>query len=76
MALVTIVHDDVNRANANGKMHLEVYLHAYTNGTEARTALSRYFSFYNSRRSHQALEYRTPDEAFFAGLTVSTSVAA
>ena len=40
----------------------EVYLHAYTNGTEARTALSRYFGFYNERRSHQAVGYRTPDE--------------
>ena len=46
----------------------EVYLHAYTNGTEARTALSRYFGFYNARRSHQALEYRTPDEAYFGAL--------
>jgi hypothetical protein len=25
----------------------EVYLHAYANGTEAREALTRYFSFYN-----------------------------
>ena len=25
----------------------EVYLHAYANGTEARTALTRYFSSYN-----------------------------
>ena len=25
----------------------EVYLHAYSNGTEAREALTRYFSFYN-----------------------------
>jgi putative transposase len=40
----------------------EVYLHAYTNGTEARTALTRYFSFYNAHRSHRALEYQTPDE--------------
>jgi len=39
----------------------EVYLHGYANGTEARTALTRYFGFYNARRSHQALEYRTPD---------------
>jgi putative transposase len=28
----------------------EVYLHAYLNGTEARTGLTRYFSFYNARR--------------------------
>ena len=38
----------------------EVYLHAYANGTEARTCLTRYFSFYNIRRSHQALAYRIP----------------
>jgi putative transposase len=54
----------------------EVYLHAYTNGTEARTALTRYFSFYNARRSHQALEYRRPDEVYFDGLAAATPIAA
>jgi putative transposase len=54
----------------------EVYLHAYTDGTEARTGLTRYFSFYNARRSHQALEYRRPDEVYFAGLAASTPAAA
>lgn len=54
----------------------EVYLHAYTNGTEARAALIRYFGFYNARRSHQALEYRTPDELYFDGLAASTPIAA
>ena len=54
----------------------EVYLHAYTNGTAARTALTRYFGFYNARRSHQALEYRTPDEVYFDGLAASTPSAA
>ena len=54
----------------------EVYLHAYANGTEARTALTRYFSFYNTRRSHQALGYRTPDEVYFDGLAASTPIAA
>lgn len=54
----------------------EVYLHGYANGTEARTALTRYFSFYNARRSHQALEYRTPDEVYFEALAVSTPMAA
>jgi putative transposase len=53
-----------------------VYLHGYANGTEARMALTRYFSFYNARRSHQALEYRTPDELYFAALAASTSKAA
>jgi len=54
----------------------EVYLHAYTNGTEARAGLTRYFSFYNARRSHQALEYRTPDEVYFEALAASTPIAA
>jgi putative transposase len=54
----------------------EVYLHAYTNGTEARTALTRYFSFYNTRRSHQALEYRRPDEVYFEARAASTPIAA
>jgi putative transposase len=54
----------------------EVYLHGYSNGTEARSALSRYFSFYNARRSHQALEYRTPDELYFEALAATTPMAA
>jgi putative transposase len=54
----------------------EVYLHAYANGTEARTGLTRYFSFYNARRFHQTLEYRTPDEAYFAGLATTAPIAA
>jgi putative transposase len=54
----------------------EVYLHGYTNGTEARTSLTKYFSFYNTRRSHQSLEYRTPDEVYFEALAASTPMAA
>jgi putative transposase len=54
----------------------EVYLHGYTNGTEARTSLTKYFSFYNARRSHQALEYQTPDEVYFQALAASTPMAA
>jgi putative transposase len=54
----------------------EVYLHGYTNGTQARTSLTKYFSFYNARRSHQALEYRTPDEVYFEALAASTAMAA
>ena len=54
----------------------EVYLHGYANGTEARTSLTRYFSFYNVRRSHQTLEYRTPDEVYFEALAASTPMAA
>ena len=42
----------------------EVYLKAYGNGLEARRGLREYFRFYNHRRPHQALGYRTPAEVF------------
>ena len=42
----------------------EVYLKAYENGTQARHGLGDYFEFYNSRRRHQALNRRTPDEVY------------
>jgi putative transposase len=42
----------------------EVYLHAYASGSEARRSLTRYFSFYNGRRVHEALDYATPDEVY------------
>ena len=44
----------------------EVYLHAYDSPREANAALERYLRFYNGRRPHQALDNRTPDEAYFA----------
>ena len=43
----------------------EVYLHAYDGVVEARGSISRYISFYNSRRPHLSLDRRTPDEAYF-----------
>ena len=52
------------------------YLNGYANATEARTSLTRYFSFYNERRSHQSLEYRTPDEVYFGALAASKQIAA
>ena len=42
----------------------EVYLKAYVNGLEAHRGLREYFRFYNERRPHQALGYRTPAEVF------------
>ena len=43
----------------------EVYLHDYLSPREARQALTRYFTFYNHKRLHQALDYRTPAEVYF-----------
>jgi putative transposase len=38
----------------------EVYLNEYNSPREARAGISRYMEFYNYRRIHQALGYRTP----------------
>jgi len=51
----------------------EVYLRDYQTVAEARYGLGRYFEFYNNRRFHQALDYRTPSEAY--ARAVGTSVA-
>ena len=45
----------------------EVFLHAYDDLDEARAGIGRYFDFYNFKRPHQSLGYRTPD-AFYRGV--------
>ena len=45
----------------------EVFLRDYADPVEARQGLKAYFRFYNEQRPHQALEYRTPAEVYFAG---------
>ena len=42
----------------------EVYLHAYDSVTAARTGITRYLAFYNTRRPHQSLDGRTPDTVY------------
>ena len=44
----------------------EVYLHEYQNPREARKRLGEYLAFYNYKRLHQALAYRTPAEIYSA----------
>ena len=43
----------------------EVYLHAYADVPEARAAIGKYLTFYNSKRPHSSLDRRTPDQAYF-----------
>ena len=42
----------------------EVYLSEYECPREARRGLSRYLSFYNEGRPHQALRYLTPAQVY------------
>src|SRR5271154_5853224 len=54
--------------------HEEVYLRAYDSVGEARASLSRYFTFYNTKRPHSSLDARTP-ECFYYDHLPQTAVA-
>ncbi len=41
-----------------------VYLQSYRTVDDTREGLSEYFNFYNRRRKHQALGYRTPEQLY------------
>lgn len=45
-----------------------VYLYGFENITEACNAISNYISFYNEKRPHQSLGYKTPNEVHFANI--------
>lgn len=42
----------------------EVYCKAYESCEEAKKNLSEYFKFYNKKRIHQSLDYKTPEEIY------------
>lgn len=42
----------------------EVFLKDYRSGQEAYQSLKAYFDFYNHRRPHQSLDYKTPSEVY------------
>ena len=44
--------------------HEWVYLRPAANGIEQKRSLGEFFDWYNLRRPHQALGWRTPDEAY------------
>ena len=46
----------------------EVYLKAYASVAEAKTGIGNYLRFYNTKRPHQALDGRTPDQAYYTPL--------
>jgi putative transposase len=52
----------------------EVYLHAYETVSDVRAGLTRYFTFFNERRPHQALGSLTPDVMYFQDASKHTAV--
>lgn len=45
----------------------EVYLRDYQSGQETKEGLTRYFTYYNQKRLHQSLAYKTPYEVHYSG---------
>ena len=44
-----------------------VFLHSFDTVDQARKTIDAYIRFYNQRRSHQSLNYHTPDEVYKLG---------
>ena len=44
--------------------HEDVYLKGYASVPELLLGLTQYFVFYNTQRTHQSLDYRTPDTVY------------
>lgn len=51
----------------------EVYLHAYETVSDARAGLTRYFTFFNQRRPHDALNRSTPDAVYYKSLPATAT---
>ena len=45
-----------------------VYLNAYETGSEARSGIGRWISFYNQTRPHSSLDGTTPERCYHQGL--------
>jgi len=48
----------------------DIYIRDYQTARELKSGINRYFEFYNLRRSHQSLGYKTPNEVYYAGSQV------
>ena len=49
-------------------------LNEYASPRQAQRHINTYLEFYNHRRLHQALGYRTPAQVYFAGQPLRASV--
>lgn len=49
----------------------DVYLKSYHDIKEAREGLQEYFTFYNTKRKHQSLNYQTPQQVYFQRSSVN-----
>jgi putative transposase len=56
--------------------HEWVYLRPAANGFEQKHSFAEFFDWYNRRRPHQALGWKTPDEVYFGRIAPAAAVAA
>lgn len=52
----------------------EFYLNEYASVEELKVAIENYVEFYNHRRWHQSLDYKTPASVFFTEVEEKESV--
>lgn len=43
----------------------EIYLREYISVKECKLSIKKYFEFYNEKRFHQSLKYKTPNEVYY-----------
>ena len=48
----------------------EIYLNSYLDMNELKEAIDNYFTFFNTERFHQSLQYSTPDEIYYGVFSV------
>ena len=42
-----------------------IFIRDYRTPREAKNGIDEYFDFYNNKRKHQSLDYRTPAQLYF-----------
>jgi putative transposase len=47
----------------------ELYLNEYTTMSDVKEAVKRYVRFFNTERFHESLNYSTPDQVYYGGLS-------
>ena len=50
-----------------------IYIRSYENSDDARKGLTEYVTFYNTRRPHQSLGYKTPSEFYYGSSELTLS---
>lgn len=74
---IRISMDGVNRALDNifverfwrSLKYEDIYIRDYQSIGDLKAGLTKYFSFYNTQRFHQSLDYETPDTIYFGKFT-------